>query len=442
MTMPPDYMQYARDIFLHAVKAVHPYALVRKHIYLSDTFLHIAGERILLEQINHIYVIGAGKATAAMAKAVEDVIRERISEGLIVVKYGHAEQLRYITTVEAAHPVPDTNGVNGTKQLLNLARKAGATDLVIVLISGGGSSLLIDLPDRCTLQELQYCYDLLLRSGASIDEVNTIRKHLSGVKGGGLAKVIFPARLISCILSDVIGDPLDVIASGPTVADSTTFEEAWQILEKYGLVHQISTNIRLHLQQGLQKRIPDTPKPGDPVFKKVCNYLIGSNAIALEAAASKARQMGLHTTILGANISGEAGEVAVSLIAQARKVAASENVSKPACLLMGGESTVRVTGKGKGGRNQHLALAAALQLLPSDRLVILSAGTDGTDGPTDAAGAVVDGHTVSLAADRGIDAGAYLADNDSYHFFSQAGGHISTGPTMTNVMDIMLALIY
>jgi glycerate-2-kinase len=437
-----DLIQYARDIFLYAVEAVHPYALTQQNITLAGHLLHIAGESVELTHINHIYITGAGKATAAMAKAVEDVLGNRISGGIIIVKYGHTTDLQHITTIEAAHPVPDENGVSGTRQLLDLIKQATEHDLVITLLSGGGSALLIDLPPGCTLAELQACFTLLLHSGASIEEINTIRKHLSGVKGGQLAKAVYPARQVTLILSDVIGDPMDVIASGPMVADPTTFKDAWQVIEKYQLQQVISSNIRIHLQQGLAGQIAETPKPGDRVLALTSNYIIGSNAIALQAAQDKARQKGFYTKILGADISGDAAEAAIRLVAQARLLAGDPTVPKPACLLMGGETTVVVTGKGKGGRNQHLALAASLLLSPEDHIVILAAGTDGTDGPTKAAGAVVHGSTVQTAAAKGIHAKEYLQNNDSYHFFELTGGHIMTGPTMTNVMDIMIALVY
>jgi glycerate-2-kinase len=438
----PDYLQDAINLFQHAVKAVHPYALTRQNISSEGSCLHIAGESIALENIHRIYVTGAGKATAAMAKAVEDALGSKISGGLVILKYGHTVDLQHITIIEAAHPVPDGNGVSGTLQLLELLDKTTENDLVITLLSGGGSALLIDLPPGCSLAELQDCFTLLLRSGASIEEVNTVRKHLSAIKGGQLAKAVYPARLVTLILSDVIGDPLDVIASGPTVADPTTFEDAWQIIQKYRLEEMISSSIRIHLQQGLLGHIPDTPKPDDPIFRYACNYIIGSNSIALQAAENKAKEWGYQTRVLGADINGDAAEAAIQLVSQARRFALDKAVAKPVCLLMGGETTVVVTGKGKGGRNQHLALAAALQLRPEDNIILLAAGTDGTDGPTDAAGAVVNGATVHTAAAKGIQAQEYLINNDSYHFFKQAGGHIITGPTMTNVMDIMIALVY
>jgi glycerate-2-kinase len=442
MTSVVDYKLIAKRIFLEAVEAVHPYSLITHSLRLTETHLRVADQSVVLSEINRIYVIGAGKATAAMAKAVEDVLGNLIAGGLIVVKYGHTIPLKYISTIEAAHPVPDTNGIEGTKRILQLLAHTSQHDLVIALFSGGGSALLTDLPPGCTLEEVQICFDLLLRSGASIGEINTVRKHLSSVKGGQLARAVYPARLVSLLLSDVIGDSVDVVASGPTVADPTTFANAWQVIEKYNLQHHISTNITLHLQRGLEKQIPDTPKPADPLFLRMSTTIIGSNAIALRAAGKTAESMGITTKIGRADIQGDAQQAAYALVEEARKLATDITIPKPACILTGGETTVVVTGNGKGGRNQHFALCAASQLGPDEKIIILSAGTDGTDGPTDAAGAVVDGSTISKAAQMNLVANDYLSRHDSYHFFSQAGGHITTGPTMTNVMDIMLAIIY
>ncbi|MDO1450927.1 glycerate kinase [Rhodocytophaga aerolata] len=442
MTSPVDYKLSATRIFLEAVAAVHPYSLITQSIRLTETHLTVGDQLLEIAEIGHIYVIGAGKATAAMAKAVEDVLGNRIAGGVIVVKYGHTMPLKYISIIEAAHPIPDQNGVEGTKRMLQLLATISPRDLVIALFSGGGSALLTDMPPGCTLEDMQLCFDLLLRSGASIKEINTIRKHLSAVKGGQLAKAVYPARLVSLLLSDVIGDPVDVIASGPTVADPSTFADAWQVIEKYNLQQHISTNITLHLQRGLEKQIPDTPKPADPLFLQMNTKVIGSNAIALQAAGKTAESMGFTTKIGRADIQGDAPQAAYALVEEARTIAADITIPKPVCLLTGGETTVVVTGNGKGGRNQHFALCAALQLAPGEKIVILSAGTDGTDGPTDAAGAVVDGFTVSNAAQMDLAAADYVSRHDSYDFFRQAGGHITTGPTMTNVMDIMLAIIY
>jgi glycerate-2-kinase len=442
MQNPADYKKMAEQIFTHSVEAVHPSQLIHQAVKLNANKLHIAGQQIDVETINHIYVVGAGKATAPMAEALEEIVGDFIKEGIILVKHGHTLPLRKIETIEAGHPVPDEPGVKGTQAMLQLLKKVTDKDLVIVLISGGGSSLLIDLPPDCSLRQLQECFQILLRSGATIVEMNAIRKHLSQVKGGQLAKLCYPAKLITLILSDVVGDPLDVIASGPTVADPSTFADAWQVIEKYKLHNQIPSAIRKHLEMGIQGIVPETPKPADPIFRSVSNFIIGSNTIALEAARQKATQLGFHTSILQANITGEAREVAAMLVKEARKVSADANYSKPACLLMGGETTVTVTGKGLGGRNQELVLVAALTLQAHENIVILSGGTDGSDGPTDAAGAIADGQTVIQALHSGVDAQTFLDANDSYYFFKKAGGHITTGPTLTNVMDVMVALIY
>ncbi|QHT68308.1 glycerate kinase [Rhodocytophaga rosea] len=436
------YRKAAEEIFRYALESVEPEKLVYKAVSRKGNRLYIQHQEIDLTQLNRIIVIGAGKATAPMAQAIEEIMGDIIDSGLIIVKHGHSVPLIKIQTIEAGHPVPDENGISGTQQLLQLVKETKPNDLIIILISGGGSALLIDLPQHCILEELQTCFDLLLKSGASITEINTVRKHLSHVKGGGLARQIFPARLFTLILSDVIGDPLDVIASGPTVPDPTTFADAWSIVQKYGLEDKIPYSIHYHLQQGIAGNLPETPKSGDAIFSRVNNYIIGSNSIALEAARQKATEMGFHAVITGLNIEGEAAIAAKELVSTARKAGIDTTIPKPACLLSGGETTVRVQGTGVGGRNQELALAAALELEANEPIVILSAGTDGTDGPTDAAGAVVDSNTMIKAATKGLDEKDFLANNDSYHFFRQAGGHIITGPTRTNVMDIMMALIY
>lgn len=432
----------AEEIFFHAVASVQPQHLLTKNIVLTKEIITLAGHQISRASIQNLYVVGAGKATAPMAQSVEQILKDQITDGLILVKHDHTLPLQYIQTVEAAHPVPDENGIRGTAQIVELLKKATPDDLVIVLISGGGSSLLIDVPEGCTLAELQIFFNLLLKSGADIGEMNTVRKHLSRVKGGQLAKIAYPAQVITLILSDVIGDPLDVIASGPTVPDPTTFTDAWQIVRKYNLEQEIPLSIRHYLQAGLAGTIADTPKAGDKIFTQTANYIIGSNTIALEAAKAKAETLGFHTAIVDTSVQGEAQQVAKDLVDSAKKIALDPVYPKPACLLMGGETTVKVTGEGLGGRNQELALAAALQLKGFPTITVLSGGTDGSDGPTDAAGAVVDEQTIIKAQDLSICPEDYLANNDSYHFFQQTGGHLITGPTLTNVMDIMMALIY
>lgn len=433
--------QLAETIFRFAVAAVQPQPLIERHVSLHKGQLQIAGKTISVHAIPNLYVIGAGKATAPMAQAVEQIIGEHITDGLILVKYGHALPLQRIRTMEAAHPVPDESGLAGTRQLLQLLGNPGENDVVLVLLSGGGSALLTDVPPGCSLADLQTTIDLLLKSGADIREVNTVRKHLSQVKGGQLAKAAHPATVITLILSDVLGDQLDVIASGPTVADPTTFSDAWQIAEKYALTEKLPASIQTHLQAGLRGEVAETPKPGDAIFTYASNQIIGSNAIALEAARQYAESIGFYAKVVNNSVQGEVREVARQFVQRAKEIAANVSVPKPALLLMGGETTVTVRGKGLGGRNQEFALAAALELSPGDPIVILSGGTDGTDGPTDAAGAIVDGHTVTEAAQQGLVATDFLQRNDSYHFFRQAGGHLVTKPTLTNVMDVILALV-
>ena len=442
MPPPAPFLRSAEALFRAAVAAVQPAPLIRKHVRRDGDQLTIAGSTFDLSTVERIYVVGAGKATAPMAAALEEILGEAIAGGIILVKYGHAAPLRRIRTVEAAHPVPDENGLAGTRQLVALVEKAGERDLVICLLSGGGSALLIDAPPSCSLSDVQPFFGQLLASGADIAEMNTVRKHLSVVKGGNLARVAFPARVVSLVLSDVIGDPLDVIASGPTVADPTTFADALRIVGKYGLTERAPAALLAHLQKGLRGEVPETPKTSDAALAKTTNYLVGSNRIALEAALAEARRQGFHPRIMTDCIAGEAREVAGEVVREAKRVASDATAPKPACLLWGGETTVTLSGAGGlGGRNQELALAAALLLENEPGITVLSGGTDGTDGPTDAAGAVVNGATAPAARDQGIVPEDYLAAHDAYHFFRKAGGHLVTGPTLTNVMDIIIVLV-
>jgi len=365
-----------------------------------------------------VYVIGAGKAAVAMARATEQVFGKRIHAGCVNTKYGHGGKLNRIEVQECGHPIPDENGVRGAERIAEIAHSAGAGDLVVCLISGGASALM-PLPARgISLSQKQKITRRLLAGGATIHEINCVRKHLSRIKGGQLALLASPARVCTLILSDVIGDDLDVIGSGPTVPDRSTVADAKAILAKYRLRAAV---------------LEETPKPGDPLFKNVKNILVGNNRRAVEAGAAKATQLGFQTRILSTEIQGEAREIARVYAAMAKEMAPAH---KPMCVISGGEPTVTLRGKGLGGRNQEFALAAAIDIAGLKNVVILSAGTDGTDGPTDAAGALVTGKTglnpQALAA---------LDDNDSYHFFEEAGGLIRTGATGTNVMDIQIVLV-
>ncbi len=437
----------AKALFEAAVKRVDPCEAVKRFVRLEGTRL-ILGEQDPpdmawdLEEFDQVYLVGGGKATAPMAKALEDLLGERINTGIINVKYGFTEKLVRTEIFEAGHPLPDQNGVTGTRKILALLERAGKRDLVFSLISGGGSALLPQPADRITLEEKQALTRLLLECGASIDEINTIRKHISSSKGGQMARTAYPATIINLMLSDVVGDRMDVIASGPFVPDLSTFGEAWEILQKYR-VENIPDAVREVLVGGMESRVRETPKQGEPIFDRVHNFIIGSNILALEAAGREAEHRGYHTLILSSMVEGETREVARVHTAMAKEILKSGRpIPPPACIISGGETTVTIRGKGMGGRNQEFSLAAAMELkgLPP-RVVLLSGGTDGNDGPTSAAGAVVDADTVSRGTDKGLKASDYLADNDSFHYFENTGDLLITGPTNTNVMDVRILLV-
>jgi hydroxypyruvate reductase len=395
-----------------------------------------------LEKFKHIYIIGAGKATASMAKAIEEMLNDRITEGIINVKYRHLERLKKIKINEAGHPIPDAAGEKGALEIINLAKKAEKDDLVICLLSGGASALLPVPVNQISLKEKQLTTDILLKSGAKINEVNIIRKHISQIKGGRLAQIVAPARLITLILSDVVGDDLSTIASGPTVPDETTFDDALKVLKKYDLVEKIPISVLEYIKSGIQGKVEETPKKNNPIFKNVENIIIGNNFDALQAAKIKAEELGFNTLILSSQIEGETKEVAKVHTAIAKEIIKTNNpVKKPACIISGGETTVTIKGDGLGGRNQEFVLSSAIEIAGLEEVVILSAGTDGTDGPTDAAGAIVDGSTIRRAKELGMNAEEFLKKNDSYHFFKRLGDLFITGPTNTNVMDLRIMLI-
>lgn len=428
----------ATTIFQAGVRAVQPADFIPAHIHIIGNSIHIGTTEIDLSAFDHLYIAAAGKAASAMAEEVQKILGNRIKSGLVITKYHHAIPLHNITTIEAGHPVPDEHSIKAGNALSGLFEQAAENDIIIMLVSGGASALVADCPPGITLHDVRETVQLLLGCGASINEINTIRKHLSLLKGGQLVKHT-RAKIISLILSDVPGDDLSVIASGLTVADKSTFAEAWNIIDKYALSHLLPQNIYEWLQKGVNKIIPDTPKPGDRIFERVSNYIVANNAIALHACAEKAKQLGYTVQILSPSLSGEASAQAVFFLKELHK----HSGDKKTCLLWGGETTVTIKGKGKGGRNQEFALAALCAAknnagLTLKNITILSGGTDGTDGPTDAAGAVINEQTASFTLQ---DPCTFLADNDAYHFFEQAGGLLITGPTQTNVMDIAVGLI-
>jgi glycerate 2-kinase len=430
--------QIIQSIFLDAVESVKPGKLISRFVHIQGADLFVENIRFELSREGKIFVTGAGKASALMAQALEDLLGDRISGGHVVTKYGHSVPLRYTGITEAGHPVPDENGVKGTGKVLTIAEQAGEKDLIISLISGGGSALLTDVPADCSLEDLKALNSILLRSGATIKEMNCIRKHLSNVKGGMLSRAAYPARILSLILSDVIGDPPDSIASGPTAADPTTFRDAVAIIERLGIKGIIPRNILQILLDGACGKKPETIKSGDEALRYTTNLIIGSNRLALAAAKESAESQGYESNIISDTLEGEVNEIAGYIMKEAGK-AIHEKSRR--CLLFGGEPTVKVTGSGKGGRNQHLALIMAGLLRDLPGITFLSAGTDGSDGPTDAAGAIVDHLTCADAEKIDLDPAAFLKDHDSWNFFRQAGGMVVTGPTNTNVMDIIILLI-
>ncbi len=436
-----NHREIAEEIFKAGILSVFPEGLISNVMTLEGSRLKICDESFDLDTIRNIYIVGAGKACAGMASGVEKILGSRITEGQIIVKHGYSVRLKYINVTEAGHPVPDSHSFRATEEIVKIALKANEKDLVICLLSGGGSSLLADCPEGSSPKEMIILNDLLVNSGAGIQEINAVRKHLSLVKGGQLAKYVIPATLVSLILSDVPGDHPDVIASGPTTPDTTTFHQALEVLNSYNLTASVPLPIVKYLKEGISGSRPETPKPSDSIFRLTSSYLIGNNLLALEAAKQKALEFNINPVIVDDKLQGDNSSVAEYIVETAVKFLDDVNEVKPVCLLFGGETTLKITGRGLGGRNQHLALLCAVMLKDHPGITILSAGTDGTDGTTDAAGAVVDSDTIPDAFSKYIEYAKYIREFDSYHFFKKAGGHIITGPTMTNVMDIVVVLV-
>ena len=429
-------------VFRAGVEAADPVAAVLRFLRVKQGRLLAGRRRYPLDAFDNVWVVGAGKAGAAMAQAVERVLGARIRGGLVNVKDGHLARLRRIELNECGHPVPDGRGVRGAERIADIVRGAGKRDLIVCVISGGASALLPMPAAPVTLEEKRATTSLLLACGANIHEINAVRKHISRIKGGQLARLAYPAQVLALLVSDVVGDDLDVIGSGPTAPDASTFAGAQAILDKYGLRERIPAAVRERIERGVRGEIAETPKPGDPAFERTTNLIVGSNRLAVDAAARKARELGLRPVVLSTVIEGEAREVARMHAAIAREVRATGRPLKPPlCLISGGETTVTLRGNGLGGRNQEFVLAAAIDLAGSNEVVVLSGGTDGTDGPTDAAGAIADGATLERAGRLGLDARQFLAENDSYRFFDALGDLLKTGPTGTNVMDLRLVLV-
>ena len=433
--------QNARQIWEAALEAANPATCLNRNLRIHHRRLSVGDKELQID--GKLIVIGAGKAASRMGQVAEQILGDRITSGLVVTKHGHGLPLGRIRQIEAGHPIPDAAGVGAVSEMLGLLKGLKAEDIVLCLLSGGGSALWPAPAEGITLEQKQEVTALLLRAGATILELNAVRKHLSAIKGGQLAARAAPARVVSLIMSDVIGDPLDFIASGPTAPDTTSFPEALSIIRKYGVA--VPAAVIERLEAGARGEIPDTPKPGDPVFSNVDNFIIANNRLLVDAAAAKASSLGFKVLVLGTEVEGEAKDVAGFFAAIAREISRTGNpVAAPACVLSAGETTVTVRGRGVGGRNQEMALAWAIAMAarPMPRACCFaSVATDGSDGPTDAAGGLVDPQMSQRAIDLGLVPSRCLQDNDSFHVLKATGDLIVTGPTQTNLMDIQILLV-
>ncbi|MBT8763991.1 glycerate kinase [Desulfohalobiaceae bacterium Ax17] len=436
--------QHASHILAAALKSVQPQAAISGALNYRDSQLKTGTHYYALNTYKKIVAIGAGKAGAAMAVAVESLLGERLNGGLVVVKDAHTLPTKKIRLLEAAHPVPDERSIRAGQEILAFVDRHRSKDtLFFFLLSGGASSLLVAPAPGITLEDKQKVTRLLLASGANIQEINAIRKHLSQIKGGRLARHLHPSTTISLIISDVVGDRLDVIGSGPTAADSSSWADCHAILTRYDLWDKLPESVQQLVLQGLKGIIPDTPFSDEECFKNVSHHIIASNRQALLAAARAASSLGYAPLILSSSIEGETKDIARVHVSIAKEILESGHpMAPPCCVISGGETTVSLgESYGLGGRNQEFALSAALELEGLKNVLILSAGTDGTDGPTDAAGAMVTGSTTARAKKLNLDARKFLHEHDAYTFFNRTRELIITGPTLTNVMDIHLVLV-
>lgn len=432
----------AWDIFLAGLQAVDPVFAVKRTLKLSDSTLDIQGKVYDLNKFDRIIVIGAGKAGSSMSRGLEEIIGDRITFGHVNIKYGHFDKVSKIYMQEAGHPSPDQSGYDGAKTIFNILKESNEKDFIFFLLSGGGSSLMPLPANGISLTAKQQTTNFLLSCGATIQEINTIRKHISMLKGGRLANIAYPSTLVSLIISDVIGDPLDSIASGPTVPDPTTYADCLTILKKYNIVNKIPEKVLSHINRGAKGLEQETPKSDEIIFEKVQNVIIANNTKAFKEAKKKSIELGYNPLILSTMIEGETKEVAKVHVGIAKEINKSNNpVKRPACILSGGETTVTLHGNGLGGRNQEFALAAAIDIAGMHNIIVFSGATDGTDGPLNPAGAVADGSTVDRATKLEMNPSDYLANNDSYRFFLKLGDLITTGPTNTNVMDIRIVIV-
>jgi len=443
LTPNPVHRRAMVTVLEAALAAVDPRQATLALFHEENNILSVGQQRYDLNRFQRIFIVGAGKAGGPMVQAVETVLGERIRTGLVVVKTDHSAPTTHVEIVEATHPVPNAAGVDAGQRILALAETAGADDLVIALLSGGGSALLVSPAEGLTLADKQQMTGALLACGATIQEMNCLRKHCSALKGGQLARAVAPATLITLVLSDVVGSPLDVIASGPTVPDQTTWADAWAVVEKYQLTDKLPAAIVARLRAGLAGEIADTPKPGDPVFNNAQTQIVADNFVAAQAACAQAQRVGFNPLLLTTYLEGEASEVAKVVVALAKQAQANgQPVALPACLVLGGETTVNLgANPGQGGRNQELALSAALALQGSTGITIVALATDGSDGPTDSAGGMADGDTVARGRALGLSAAEHLRRHNAYAFLQATNDLLLTGPTQTNVNDLIFAFI-
>jgi glycerate 2-kinase len=437
-----------RRIMSAALLSVEPGAAVRRWMVREGKTLYVGGHEFPLHRYQRVLLVGIGKAAVPMGTAAAKILGSSFSKGMLLTKEGHArnltgsKDLSGLIIMEAGHPIPDERGMKGARYISELLRGMGEDDLVICLVSGGGSALMTSPAEGITLADLQATTSTLLACGATINEINILRKHLETLKGGALARLAAPATLVTLILSDVVNDPLDVIASGPCVPDPSTYADATKVLEKYGISDQVPKSVMDHLNCGLRGEILDTPKPGEDLFRRTRNVIVGSNRLAAEAALDQAKKENFNAMLLTTSMQGEASQAGRYLSSIAREIIASGNpLPRPACLIAGGETTVTIRGNGMGGRNQELALGAVDGLAGLEGIALVTLATDGGDGPTDAAGAVVTGASFDRARRLGLSPDTYLARNDAYHFFEILGDLLKPGPTQTNVNDLALVFV-
>lgn len=458
-------IDHLQQIFTAALERANPYQILKNSLYLKDNQLEVNTEHnqltIDLTNFDELIILGWGKAAAKMAVAIEEIFAGRIDRGLIITKYGHTESLQHLPLMEAGHPIPDENSLRAAqkiKELLSSRSKSPAWNgkgisektLIISLISGGGSAL-IAYPMQTdeitlTLADQQQTTQTLLSCGATIHEINCIRKHLSMIKGGQLVQWMSPATAINLILSDVVGDRLEVISSGMTAPDPSTYQDAQQIIEKYNIAAKIPANVMKIIEEGVAGKIKETPKPNAEIFDNIENILIGTNYLSLLAAEKKAKALGYHSLILSSHLTGEAKEIAKFFVGIARDIQKHNlPIKKPACIIAGGETTVTIHGNGKGGRNQELALSFLAEMeryqLENENIYFLSAATDGNDGPTDAAGAFAAPEISGKANIKKLNIQSYLKNNDAYHFYEKTGFLLKTGATNTNVCDVQILIL-